>query len=250
MIAIDPVSQQQDDLPMPHVYVVLFDIFEVYVDGKQIRAFGSGGAGGGKVKRVLAYVFSHPDTKISRRKLREVADVWGRNNQPITGAVRLLRGWGLDPALDVTSDAVKLRRHKLWGTDADRLLALSAVAHERYRTGDIKGAIVLLDQAVDLCIGPYLAAFVNLPRFAAVVAGDVDVWSERQKQTYRTLAEWNLMLRTREAAERALQLVGKAHALDPNCVETCELGKRIALALGNMQLVQRYRKCCGDAGEA
>lgn len=167
-----------DRVQPPSVFITTLGPFKVEVNGKP-ASYKGGRVGRHMLNGMLMYLVANVDEPVPRETLIEIARDHRRgrkhDNTPpddshyISGLRKILQGWNMADALQITDTTVTLKRHSSWATDTDRVVALQRRAEQAIVDRQIRSAIEFLEEALSLFQGDYLQEFD---------AADYDIYPE------------------------------------------------------------------------
>ncbi|MDW8213021.1 MAG: BTAD domain-containing putative transcriptional regulator [Roseiflexaceae bacterium] len=231
----------------PSVFISTLGPFKVEVDGKP-ASYKEGRLGRHMLNGMLMYLVANVDKPVPRDALIEIAHDHRRGRRHgktppddshyISGLRKMLQGWSMADALQVTDTTVTLRRHSSWTTDTDRVVALQRRAEQAITDGQIRNAVELLEEALALYQGDYLQEFD---------ARDYDIypelhaWERRRLIVERRLLELYLDVPDLSDADRQRMLHIAVELLSRNedNPDVANLVERVAWRCGDHRLLQR-----------
>lgn len=236
----------------PPVFITTLGPFRVEVDGKP-ASYKEGRIGRHMLNGMLMYLVSRAGKPVSRDALIEIARDHRRGRKPdddrespdrahyISGLRKMLDRWGMADALAITDSTVTLKRHPSWMTDTDQVVELHRRAEQDIAAGQMRNAIALLEQALDLFHGDYLQEFD-----AAHYRIDHDVYQWERKRSAIEQRLLALYLDTPDLTDADVQQMQvMAHRMlthnddDPAVVALVE---RVARRCGDNRLLQRLAR--------
>lgn len=236
-----------DGVQPPSVFITTLGPFKVEVNGKP-ASYKGGRVGRHMLNGMLMYLVANVDEPVPRETLIEIArdhrrgrkhgDTPPDDSHYISGLRKILQGWSMADALQITDTTVTLKRHSSWATDTDRVVALQRRAEQAIVDRQIRNAIELLEEALSLFQGDYLQEFD---------AADYDIypeshiWERRRLTIERHLLELYLDIPDPTDADRQRMLRVAVESLtrnegDPDVVN---LARRVARRCGDHSLLQR-----------
>lgn len=198
-----------------------------------------GNIGVPQVKRMMSYVVAHVDRAIHRDDIAAVASRrWAELARAanLPGAlVRLIRNWGMTPALHQRDEYLTLMRHECWISDTDLIEKYAAAAAVHAGAGDNDAALAALQQAVTYCGAPYLPDY-DVPDYS--LAHEQQRWLYYQRDLIHRLARLHI---ERAAYQDALAVARKALRLGDEDPTDDALLADIYGLLDNPRLARYYR---------